>query len=106
VYLAHAKTLEKRTAKCPIRREICKTFTVPAGYLDVSHEKQFSAQLPVRITVGLVDNRAYNSEPERNPFNFQHFSRTETGIYLDGQLYGVNLLKVYIDEVKVTLSIY
>ena len=94
VFLAHAKTLESATAKYPIRRVVCKSFTVPAGYLDVSHEKLFSGQLPVRLIVGLVDNRAYNGDRERNPFNFQHFSLTEIGIYLVGQLHGVKPLKL------------
>jgi hypothetical protein len=49
VYLAHAKTLETGTVKHPIRRVICKTFTVPSGYLDASHEKSFSGQLPIRL---------------------------------------------------------
>jgi len=39
VFLAHAKTLENRTAKYPIRRVVCKTFAVPQNYLDVTHEK-------------------------------------------------------------------
>jgi hypothetical protein len=60
VYLAHAKTLETGTAKYPIRRVICKTFTIPAGYLDASNVKLFFGQLPIRLIVGLVDNRAYN----------------------------------------------
>jgi hypothetical protein len=42
VFLAHIKTLQKGTAKHPIRRVICKLFTIPAGYLDVSYEKLFS----------------------------------------------------------------
>jgi hypothetical protein len=41
VYLAHAKTLESGTAKYPIRRVICNSFTIPAGYLDVNHKKTF-----------------------------------------------------------------
>lgn len=94
VYLAHAKTLENGTAKYPIRRVICKTFTIPTGYLDASHEKLFSGQLPVRLIVGLVDNRAYNGDRERNPFNFQHFSLTEISVYLDGQLHGLKPLKL------------
>jgi hypothetical protein len=94
VYLAHAKTLESGTAKYPIRRVICKSFTIPTGYLDVSHEKLFSGQLPIRLIIGLVDNRAFNGDRERNPFNFQHFSLTEIGIYLDGQLYGLKPLKL------------
>jgi hypothetical protein len=73
---------------------ICKTFTIPAGYLDVSHEKLFSGKLPVRLVVGLIDNRAADGNRERNPFNFKHFSQTEIGIYLDGQLHGLKPLKL------------
>jgi hypothetical protein len=51
VYLAYAKALESGTVKYPIRRVICKTFTVPTGYLDASHEKLFSGQLPTRLIV-------------------------------------------------------
>ena len=36
VFLAHAKTLERGPAKYPIRRVVCKSFTVPRHYLDVS----------------------------------------------------------------------
>jgi len=37
VFLAHAKALENGTAKYPIRRVVCKTFTVPNGFRDISH---------------------------------------------------------------------
>ena len=58
VFLAHAKTLERSPAKYPIRRVVCKSFTIPQNYLDVSHQKLFSGLLPTRIVIGLVDNRA------------------------------------------------
>jgi hypothetical protein len=93
VYLAHAITVETGTAKYPIRRVICKTFTIPTGYLDASHEKLFSGQLPIRLIVGLVDNRAYNGDREKNPFNFHHYSLSEIAVYLDGQLHGLKPLK-------------
>jgi len=85
VFLAHAKALGNGTAKYPIRRVVCKTFTVPNGFRDVSHEKLFSGQLPTRIVIGLVNNQAFNGSRDRNPFNFQHFNATEISIYLDGQ---------------------
>jgi hypothetical protein len=40
-FLAHAKALECGTAKCPIKRVVCKTFIIPVGFLDVAHEKIF-----------------------------------------------------------------
>ena len=85
VFLAHAKTLERGTAKYPIKRVVCKSFTIPQNYLDVSHEKLFSGQLPTRIVIGLVSNRAFNGNAESNPFNFQHFGLSEMALYLDGQ---------------------
>jgi hypothetical protein len=92
VYLAHAKTLESGMAKYPIRRVICKTFTIPAGYLDVSHEKLFTGQLPTRLIVGCVDNTAFNGDVTKNPFNFKHFSLNEVMVYLDGQQLGIKPL--------------
>ena len=41
VYLAHAKTLGTGMAKHPIRLVMCKTFTIPMGYRDVSHKSCF-----------------------------------------------------------------
>jgi len=85
VFIAHAKALERGTAKYPIRRVVCKSFTIPERYRDVHHEKLFSGQLPTCIVIGLVDNRALNGDRERNPFNFRHFGLSEISLYLDGQ---------------------
>jgi len=85
VFLAHAKTLERGTAKYPIRRVVCKSFAIPQHYLDVSHEKLFSGQLPTLIVIGFVSNRALNGHANSNPFNFQHFNLSEIALYLDGQ---------------------
>jgi len=53
--------------------------------MDVSHEKLFSRQLPTRFMIGLMDNRAYNGDLTRNPFNIEHFNLNEIALYLDGQ---------------------
>jgi hypothetical protein len=73
VYLAHVKTLESGTAKYPLRRIICKACTIPVGYLDMSQEKLFSGPVPSRLVVGCVDNRAFNGDVARNPFQFSTF---------------------------------
>ena len=89
VYLAHAKTLESGMANYPIRRVVCKTFTVPAGHLDVSQEELFSGKLPTRLILGCVDNRAFNGDLGRNPFHFQFLSLRTLSVYLDGQQIGM-----------------
>jgi len=85
VFLAHAKALERGTAKYPIRRVVCKSFAIPQNYLDVNHQKLFSGQLPTRIVIGLVTNEAFNGHREQNPFNFRNFNLQEIALYLDGQ---------------------
>jgi len=85
VFLAHAKALERGTAKYPIRRVVCKSFAIPQNYLGVNHQKLFSGQLPTRIVIGLVTNQAFNGHREQDPFNFRNFNLQEIALYLDGQ---------------------
>jgi hypothetical protein len=85
VALGHEKALEVNAAKYPIKRVVCKTFTVPRDVRDVNQEKLFSGQLPSRLVIGLVDNEAFNGSLTRNPFNFEHFKMSELCVYMDGQ---------------------
>jgi len=85
VFVAHAKAFELGNAKYPLRRVVCKTFTVPRGNLDFAQENLFSGQLPTRLVVGLVSNSAFNGAYDENPFNFQHYNLSQMKVYLDGQ---------------------
>jgi len=49
VFLSQAKSLETATAKYPIKRVVCRSFQVPANYLDCSQEKLFTGQQRTRI---------------------------------------------------------
>src|SRR6267154_1102871 len=85
VYVAHAKALEVGNAKYPIRRVVCKTFTIPRGHLDFTQENVFNGQIPTRLVIGMVDNDSYNGLYDKNPFNFKHYSLTQMKVFLDGQ---------------------
>lgn len=85
LYIAHMKTLESGNAKFPIRRIVCKTFTIPRGSLNVTHENLFTGQLPARLVFGCVENEAFNGAYDKNPFNFQNFDVKEVKIMIDGQ---------------------
>ncbi|XP_072021177.1 uncharacterized protein F54H12.2-like [Amphiura filiformis] len=85
IILAHAKALEKGTAKYPVKRVLVKSFTVPQGDLSITKEGLFTGQLPTRLVVGLVDNRAFNGTYNLNPYNFQHFDLNKFGVYINGQ---------------------
>ena len=98
VFVAHANALERGNVKFPIRRAVCKTFTVPAGNLDATQESLFSGQLPTRIVIGCVDNDAFNGNYKKNPFNFKHMNLTQLKVYLDGQQQSVKPLEVNFDN--------
>jgi len=85
VFVAHAKALELGNAKYPIRRVICKTFTIPRGNLDFSQENLFSGQLPTRLVLGMVDNDSFNGVFGKNPYNFKNYNLTQLKLYMDGQ---------------------
>ena len=85
VFMAHAKALEVGNMKYPIRRAICKTFTVPSHLLNVTQENLFTGQLPVRIVVGFVNNQGFNGSYRHNPFNFHHYNLSQLKLYIDGQ---------------------
>ena len=93
VFIGHAKALEVSNARYPIKRVICKTFTIPTGNLDYSQENLFTGQLPCRLVMGCVDNDAFNGLFAKNPFNFKHFNLTQLKLYLDGQQHHIKPLE-------------
>ena len=92
-FLTHAKALESGLAKYPIKRVVCKIYTIPAGNLDGNHEKLFTGQLPSRLITGCVDNDAFNGNYVKNPFNFKHYALSEIFFHLDGHTQPVKPLK-------------
>ena len=65
--LAHERILQQKTAKYPITRVECKVIHLPQGQNSFTHDNLFLGQLPKRIVLGLVDNRAFNGDISLNP---------------------------------------
>ena len=85
VMLGHEKALEKATAKYPVRRVAVKMMTVPTGNMSFVQDHIFLGQLPKRITIGCVQNTAFNGSYVQNPFNFDHFGVNFLALYVDGE---------------------
>ncbi|KYQ48649.1 Uncharacterized protein F54H12.2 [Trachymyrmex zeteki] len=66
VLLTHARMLNKTTAKYPLTRVEVKTFTIHAGVVGESIDNAILGQLPKRIIVGFVDNKAFNGNKKLN----------------------------------------
>jgi len=84
VLLAHARMLSKVTAKYPLTRVEVKTFTIHSGVAGESLDNVILGQLPKRIIVGFVNNKAFNGDRKLNPFNFKNYGINFFSLYVDG----------------------
>ena len=84
VMLSLTNVLEKTTAKYPITRTEIKVLTLPAGIQSKSLDNMYLGQLPKRVIIGFVTNKAFNGHYKFNPFNFQHFNMNFLALYVDG----------------------
>lgn len=85
VLIAHAKALAKTTAKYPITRVEVKSFTMHSGIIGDTLDNVILGQLPKRIILGFVYNKAFNGDKTLNPFNFQNTAINYLSLYVDGQ---------------------
>ena len=77
--------LSTEKAKYPLRRVEVKTFTISAGTQSKIEDHLFQGQKPKRIVVGLVANDAFNGEPTKNPFHFQHAHVKKLEVSINGE---------------------
>ncbi|XP_031777344.1 uncharacterized protein F54H12.2-like [Nasonia vitripennis] len=84
ILLAHANALAKTTAKYPLTRADVNSFTLHSGILGDTLDNVILGQLPKRIILGFVKNKAFNVNRKLNPLNFQHFNINFISLYMDG----------------------
>ncbi|XP_018407679.1 PREDICTED: uncharacterized protein F54H12.2-like [Cyphomyrmex costatus] len=82
--LAHAKALAKTTAKYPLTRVEVKSISIHSGIYGETLDNVILGQIPKRLIIGFVDNRAFNGNRMLNPFNFHHYKINFLSLYVDG----------------------
>lgn len=92
--LAVERTLDSQPALYPMVRTETRVFHVEGGRYGTVFENLFGGVLPKRITLGLVDNKAYNGDYHKNPFNFKHFDLNKMVLYCGGERIPWNELKL------------
>ncbi|GFN84139.1 hypothetical protein PoB_001064500 [Plakobranchus ocellatus] len=85
IALAHAKALEKTTAKYPLNRVATKVFSIPKGQMSAVEDNLFLSQLPKRVVVGLVKSSAFLGDYKENPFYFGTHKLTYMALSVDGR---------------------
>ena len=81
IQAAHAKALEMGTAKYPITRGECKTYTVSSGTRSHAEENLYLGQIPKRIVIGFVRNSGINIEH----FDMDHIALSVGGTSVPGK---------------------
>jgi len=85
--LLHLEELKKgTTAKYPIRRVDCKTYTIPRGNPSIHKGDLFNGLVPKRIVLGMVDSDAFNGSFTKNPYNFQLYNASTVKLSIDGEM--------------------
>lgn len=84
VLLAHARALSKATAKYPLTRVEVKAISMHAGVYGDTLDNVILGQLPKRIIIGFVNNKAFNGDRKLNPFNFDNHGINYLSLYADG----------------------
>ena len=74
----------KTTAKYPLTRVEVKAVSLHSRIRGETLDNVILGQLPQRIIIGFVDNKAYNGDFKLNPYNFQNFDINFLYLYVDG----------------------
>ncbi|XP_015608278.1 uncharacterized protein F54H12.2-like [Cephus cinctus] len=73
ILLAHSRMLSKTTAKYPLTGVEVKALTLHAGLHGSTMDNVIFSQLPKRIIIVFVDNKAFNGNYQLNPFKFKNY---------------------------------
>ena len=82
------KTLEKQPATYAVRRTEVKSCFLTAGRTELDHNI-FSAAIPRRLTIALVQNQAFNGSYALTPFNFRPYGLRAISVHAGGNTYPV-----------------
>jgi hypothetical protein len=85
VMTAHMLTLEKHTAKYPLKRVVVNNYAIEKDSNDYLSPKINAAILPTRVILGLVDSKAFSGNPKMNPYNFQNYDISSISLVVDSK---------------------
>jgi hypothetical protein len=77
------QALEKQPAKYAVRKTEIKSCFLTGGRTEVDHNI-FSSTIPRRLTIGMVDSKAFNGDIRLSPFNFKPFALRELRVEAGG----------------------
>ncbi|XP_074648537.1 uncharacterized protein F54H12.2-like [Tubulanus polymorphus] len=83
VLVAHAKAMEKNTAKYYFSRTELLSLNIPRGHRTIIKDSVFVGKIPKAIVLALVDDDALSGNYKKNPFDFKDYSLNYIGVTID-----------------------
>ncbi|KAI1288246.1 hypothetical protein HDE_09509 [Halotydeus destructor] len=84
---AHNKALRMAPAKYPVSRMELHESVISANTMDAIVDNIITGQLPRRLFVTFVKNTAYNGDPKKYPFHFEHLNVNFMALFINGVQY-------------------
>ena len=84
---AHEKQLQTKRAVYPIKRPIIKVVNLPSGQSSFALDNVITGQLPYKIIMGLVSNKAYVGENNKDSLCFKNYNLNYLALNINGELY-------------------
>lgn len=84
---AHSLALQKAEAKYPFTQHYVKSISIPSGLTQANLDNVYIGNLPRRITVALIPERAYQGDFTKDPFEFISAKVNQFAFYVDGRQY-------------------
>ena len=101
--LQHLNELKKGvTAKYPIRRVDCKTYTIPLGNPSIHKSDLFNGLVPKRVVVAMVDSDSFNGSYTKNPFAFKLYQANSITLTIDGEMIPFQPITLKLAQAKET----
>ena len=85
IKLAHQAVLSKSHAKYHLKDVSFHTLTIPRGSSGMTFNDVFIGQVPRRVVVAMVSDKAYSGHYGSNPFNLNHFNMNSFQMFVSGQ---------------------
>ena len=77
--------LSRKPPRSILTRVEVKSISVHSGIYGETLDNVILGQIPKRLIIGFVDNKAFNGNRKLNPFNFHHYKINYLSLYVDGK---------------------
>lgn len=92
-------------ARYPIQKTVIHTYTAPKNSRQFKIRDAFQGDVPTKLVVGMVSERAYHGDASLNPLHFQGFGISDIAFLLGTTSYPSEPLQINLEESEYLLGL-